>query len=187
MSELSLIFIRHGEASGNWGEHPDPGLSENGVSQSQKLISNHSLQLLEDFIFVSSPMSRAQMTAAPLIKKYKKSLLIDSIFSEIPSSKVIASEKREWLKKIMTMNVDVLPQDVAEWRNRIISRTLGFSDNTIIFSHFMVINAVVSGLMNRPEIMYFYPDYTSITKITLQNNKAVNISLGDEKKTIINL
>jgi hypothetical protein len=41
--------------------------------------------------------------------------------------------------------------------------------------------------MNRPEIMYFYPDYTSITKITLQNNKAVNISLGDEKKTIINL
>jgi broad specificity phosphatase PhoE len=127
------------------------------------------------------------MTAAPLIEKFKKTLLIDSIFSESPSSKVIASEKREWLKKILTMNIDDLPQDIAEWRNHIIKRTLNFSDNTIIFSHFMVINAVVSGLMNRPEIMYFYPDYTSITKITLQNNKAVNISLGDEKKTIINL
>ena len=187
MSEISLIFVRHGEASGSWGEHPDPGLSESGVSQSEKLISNNSLQLLEDYIFISSPMSRAQMTAAPLIKKYKKSLLIDSIFSEIPSSKVIASEKKEWLKKIMTMNVDVLPQDVAEWRNRIISRTLSFSDNTIIFSHFMVINAVVSGLMKRSEIMCFYPDYTSITQITLQNNRAISISLGDEKKTLINL
>jgi broad specificity phosphatase PhoE len=186
MSEISLIFVRHGEASESWGEHLDPGLSENGVSQSQKLISNNSLQLLEDYIFISSPMSRAEMTAAPLIKKYKKSLLIDSIFSEIPS-KVIASEKKEWLKKIMTMNVDVLPQDVAEWRNSIISRTLSFSDNTIIFSHFMVINAVVSGLMNRSEIMYFYPGYTSITKITLQNNRAMSISLGDEKKTLINL
>ena len=53
MSEISLIFVRHGEASGSWGEHPDPGLSESGVSQSQKLISNNSLQLLEDYIFVS--------------------------------------------------------------------------------------------------------------------------------------
>ena len=43
MSEISLIFVRHGEASGSWGEHPDPGLSESGVSQSQKLISNNSL------------------------------------------------------------------------------------------------------------------------------------------------
>jgi broad specificity phosphatase PhoE len=87
----------------------------------------------------------------------------------------------------MTMNVDVLPQDVAEWRNSIISRTLSFSDNTIIFSHFMVINALVSGLMQRSEIMCFYPDYTSITQITLQNNRAISISLGDEKKTLINL
>ena len=75
MSEISLIFVRHGEASGIWGEHPDPGLSESGVLQSQKLISNNSLQLLEDYIFISSPMSRAEMTAAPLIKKYKKSLV----------------------------------------------------------------------------------------------------------------
>ena len=187
MSEINLIFVRHGEASETWGKHSDPSLSKAGISQSHKLISNLSLQLLEDFIFISSPKSRAQMTAAPLIKKYKKSLLIDSIFSEIPSSKVIASEKKEWLKKIMTMNVDVLPQDVAEWRDSIISRTLSFSDNTIIFSHFMVINAVVSGLMNRSEIMYFYPGYTSITKITLQNNRAMSISLGDEKKTLINL
>jgi hypothetical protein len=51
----------------------------------------------------------------------------------------------------------------------------------------MVINAVVSGLMKRSEIMYFYPDYTSITQITLQNNRAKSISLGDEKKTLINL
>jgi hypothetical protein len=35
--------------------------------------------------------------------------------------------------------------------------------------------------------MYFYPDYVSITKITLTNNEIKNIVLGDEKKTIINL
>jgi hypothetical protein len=35
--------------------------------------------------------------------------------------------------------------------------------------------------------MYFYPDYVSITKITLANNEIKNMVLGDEKKTIINL
>ena len=187
MSEISLIFVRHGEACGSWGEHPDPGLSKSGVSQSQKLISNNSLQLLEDYIFVSSPMSRAQMTAAPLIKKYKKDLLLDNIFSEIPSSKVVVSEKREWLRRIMAMNISDLPKEVSDWRSNIITKSLSFSNNTIIFSHFMVINAIVSGLMKRSEIMCFYPDYTSITQITLQNNRAISISLGDEKKTLINL
>jgi len=187
MSEISLIFVRHGEAAENWGEHPDPGLSENGILQSQKLISNISLQSLEDFIFVSSPKSRARMTADPLIEKYKKSLLIDNIFSEIPSSKVVISEKKEWLKKITTMNISDLPKEVSDWRNNIIGKSLSFSNNTIIFSHFMVINAIVSGLIKYSEIMYFYPDYASITQITLQNNRAISISLGDEKKTLINL
>jgi len=105
MSEINLIFIRHGEAAESWGEHPDPGLSKNGISQSQKLISNPSLQSLENFMFISSPKSRAKMTAAPILKKYNKKLIIDNHFSEIPSSNIKASEKREWLKKVMTMNI----------------------------------------------------------------------------------
>ena len=51
----------------------------------------------------------------------------------------------------------------------------------------MVINAIVGGLIKRSEIMHFYPDHTSVTQITLKNNEAIKISLGDEKKTIINL
>ena len=187
MSEINLIFIRHGEAAESWGEHPDPGLSKNGISQSQKLISNPSLQSLENFMFISSPKSRAKMTAAPILKKYNKKLIIDNHFSEIPSTNIKASEKREWLKKVMTMNIGDLPKEVSVWRDSIISKTLSFTNNTIIFSHFMVINAIVSGLIKRSEIMHFYPDYTSVTQITVKNNEAIKISLGDEKKTIINL
>ena len=38
MSEISLIFVRHGEAAASWGEHPDPGLSENGICNHKLLI-----------------------------------------------------------------------------------------------------------------------------------------------------
>ena len=34
MSEISLILIRHGEASEAWGTNPDPGLSSEGINQS---------------------------------------------------------------------------------------------------------------------------------------------------------
>ena len=85
MSEITLILIRHGEASQAWGDNLDPGLSVKGMKQSELLTENNKLQSLKDFTFISSPKSRALLTAAPLANIYKKDLIIDPIFSEIPS------------------------------------------------------------------------------------------------------
>ena len=51
----------------------------------------------------------------------------------------------------------------------------------------MVINALVGSLLQKSALMYFYPNYVSVTKITFENKEVKSISLGDEKKTIINL
>ena len=72
MSEISIILVRHGEASASWGDDPDPGLSKIGIDQANKLIDNKNLPSLLEYDFVSSPKSRALMTAAPLINKYSK-------------------------------------------------------------------------------------------------------------------
>ena len=77
MSEITLILIRHGEASQAWGDNLDPGLSIEGMKQSELLTENNKLQSLKDFTFISSPKSRALMTAAPLVNIYKKDLIID--------------------------------------------------------------------------------------------------------------
>ena len=78
MSEISIILIRHGEASAAWGDDPDPGLSERGISQASKLTTIKDLDQLDGYDFISSPKSRAVMTATPLIKKYNKNLKIDN-------------------------------------------------------------------------------------------------------------
>ena len=57
MSEIKLIFIRHGEAENAWGHHEDPGLSEKGLSQAKNLINHKNLSNLEDYCFISSPKS----------------------------------------------------------------------------------------------------------------------------------
>ena len=80
MSQIELIFIRHGEASDAWNNHPDPGLSKTGISQSNDLLNNKDLESLENYSFISSPKLRAIETAKPLVKKFNKELKIDNDF-----------------------------------------------------------------------------------------------------------
>ena len=55
MSQIEIIFIRHGEAANRWGDHPDPGLSDKGKMQSNNLLKHKELQHLEKYSFLSSP------------------------------------------------------------------------------------------------------------------------------------
>ena len=45
MSQIEIIFIRHGEAAGKWGDHPDPGLSDKGQLQAEESVSYTHLTL----------------------------------------------------------------------------------------------------------------------------------------------
>ena len=63
MSEIRLIFIRHGEAANAWGDHHDPNLSENGLYQAKKLVNHKRLLNLQNYFFISSPKLRARETS----------------------------------------------------------------------------------------------------------------------------
>ena len=51
----------------------------------------------------------------------------------------------------------------------------------------MVINALISYILDNNVISYFHPDYASRTEIFLKNGNLEQIILGDDKKTVINL
>jgi broad specificity phosphatase PhoE len=122
-----------------------------------------------------------------LVDKFQKHLNINSIYSEIPSSDIDKSDKKNWLRDIMQLDIDYLPEEVLKWKNNLVDDCLNLSKDTIVFTHFMVINALVGSLLKNNVLMYFYPNYVSVTKITFENKEVKSISLGDEKKTIINL
>ena len=86
MSEINLLFVRHGQASASWENHLDPGLSKIGKDQAKNLTSNKKLPNLSNYDFLSSPKLRAIETSKPLAEKYKKEVSIDESFIEIPSS-----------------------------------------------------------------------------------------------------
>ena len=187
MSQIEIIFIRHGEASDAWGDHLDPGLSDNGILQANNLLNHKELQNLKDFSFISSPKSRAIETGKPLAKKFDKKLNIDEVFIEIPSKDIAQEKKQEWLKNIVQTKIDNLPDFIQSWSDDIYFKTKSLEQNTIIFTHFMVINALLNKLSNKDTLMYFYPNYTSVIKIGIKNNEFEYFLTEDSKKTSINL
>ena len=113
--------------------------------------------------------------------------MIDESFIEIPSSNIELNQKQEWLKKIIKMKKKDLPMLIQQWHKNIFFNISNIKKDTIIFTHFMVINSVVSDFVKADSIMHFFPDYTSITKVVLENGYIKDCKIGGNQKTDINL
>ena len=96
-------------------------------------------------------------------------------------------DKMEWLGNISSMPIEDLPLEVAVWRKEIITSLLLTKSNTVIFSHFMVMNVIASYARDEQRLLSFYPDYTSFIKIVLRNESIYTIEFDKEKKTKINI
>ena len=71
------------------------------------------------------------------------------------------------------------------WRDGIINSISRLEEHTVIFSHFMVINCVVGWLEKKTQMVSFYPDNCSVTKIEIGNNTIKLVTKGEELKTIV--
>ena len=111
----------------------------------------------------------------------------DEIFIEIPSKNIVQDKKQDWLKSIIQTKRDDLPDFIESWSDDIYLKSKSFKENTIVFTHFMVINALLSRLAKKNTLMYFYPNYTSVVKVGIKNNAFEYFSTEENKKTSINL
>ena len=185
-SQRHIILVRHGEASAKWSVHPDPGLSELGHEQA-KDAGRLMKEKISSYQLLSSPKKRAVETMEAMSEEKKYNFQIDSIFTEIPSSKINDKQKQEWLKEIFIAPIETLPKVVKEWRNNLISWLKNADGNFIVTTHFMVINSLVSYITKNNKISCFHPDYVSRTEIFIKDGELTQLILGDDKKTIINL
>ena len=186
MSQSHIILVRHGEASAGWASHPDPGLSNKGRLQA-KNTGKGLIDLISHYQLCSSPKKRALETMEIINNENRYPIKIDSHFIEIPSKNIHKDKKNDWLINIFASPIEELPDAVKEWRNNLIHWLQNAEGNFIITTHFMVINVLISSIINNNVISYFHPDYASRTEIFLKNGNLEQIILGDDKKTVINL
>ena len=186
MRQSHIILIRHGEASAGWAIHSDPGLSKEGRMQA-KNTGKDLIKKISSYHLCSSPKKRAIETMEIINIKNKYPFKLDPRFSEIPSENIDKDKKNDWLVNIFTTPIEKLPDSVKKWRSNLIAWLQNTDGNFIITTHYMVINTLVSFITNNDVISYFHPNYASKTEIFIKNGELAQLTLGDDKKTVINL
>ena len=186
MANLDLIYIyliRHGEAGKSWTEDPDPGLSDIGENQAKETAKWLLGELTNDSYQVwSSPLLRAQQTA----EAFQQDYIINPGFAEIPSPPTIPIAKRgEWLREIFMQKIADLDPTLLQWRANMINELKQINQTTLIFSHFMVVNALTGWITGQERLVHFKPDYCSITKIAKKGAQFEIIQLGNEMDTLV--
>ena len=185
-------MLRHGEAAASWEQHRDPGLSVLGHQQAQDATNLLQTQLVdrhraEGFEIISSPLARAQETAAPLAKLLNCTPLIEARVAELPSpSELSLKERGPWLYATLKGEWSETSAEIQAWRETIITTLKSQTEHCAVFTHFVVINAVVSYLQKSDKVLSFLPDNASCTHLRLNQGELSLVSLGAEDKTVIN-
>lgn len=182
---MKLYLVRHGEASASWSEDPDPGLSELGRRQAESAAQQLSGLLEEGFQLISSPLARAQETAEPLAALRSSGVTINETFREVPSPVPLA-QRQGWLRQFMAQQWHEQPESLKSWRTAILEGLHAFETPTVVFTHFLVINAVVGALLERPETLCCWPDNGSVTSLNLVDGQLSLEALGDQIESHVN-
>ncbi|MGB2422918.1 MAG: histidine phosphatase family protein [Luminiphilus sp.] len=180
-----IWIVRHGEAAASWEKDPDPGLSGLGQSQAEETAT-----ALMDIVplgahLISSPLRRAQETAAAFAVKRGDDVRVDPRFSEVRSP-VHLSGRKVWLQDFMRQNWSEQSDDLWSWRRDIMSGLKEATGPTVVFCHFLVINAVIAEIESKPEVLQVYPANASFHELKLEDGELSLVQLGQQMETRIN-
>ena len=176
MSEI--ILVRHGEASANFRESIDPGLSDLGHSQAREVAER--LSGLTGFDLFTSPLARAKETAEPLSSIWEKPAIIEPRVRELPSEGIALADRGEWLSRIMTGRWSEVDAERSRWRDELLNCLSESDTPRIYFSHFIAINVVVGAITRDDRVVCVFPKNTSVFRFANQGGELSIIEFGEQ-------
>jgi len=188
LSNFKIALVRHGRASAGWDTALDPAIDELGLSQAtdaaaklSKIFGDEQVQI------ISSPLLRCQQTAEPFTKLRDSQVRIVEQVSEIPSPQGVQMKDRvDWLRNVMQGKWSDLDLNFISFRDELVKFVRGIDQNTVIFSHFIAINAIVGSIIKDDRLVIHKLDNCSVTILEGDTNGALRIAQGGhEADTLI--
>ena len=181
---VRLVLVRHGRASAGWGTDPDPGLDDLGRSQAEHVAA--ALAPLGAMPIITSPLRRCRETAAPLAKAWSVEAVVEPVVAEIPSPLGVAmGERVEWLRDAMGGTWADLGTRYVAFRDALVDRLLATSRDTVVFSHFIAINAAIGRACDDDRLVIASLDNCSRTVIEIVDGRLRLVEHGHEADTLI--
>lgn len=177
-----LYLVRHAEPAGSWGEHPDPGLSPLGARQAQAVAARLSGTGARRAL--TSPLQRCRETAAPFLATGGIAVAVEPRVAEIgvPPGE---PAPRDWLTRLLSGRWSDAG-DLAGWRAQVGAALLACAEDTIVFSHFVAINAAVSLAEGADLVTVFKPGHASVTVLDTDGGARLRlVEKGSEAAVVL--
>jgi len=183
----TVRLVRHGQASAGWGTDPDPDLDDLGRSQSETVAQALHAQLAGTPVQVwTSPLLRCRSTAQPFVDLHGVEARVVDAVREIPSPTDISTEQRiEWLRTAMDGTWGDLGGEFVAYRDRLVDVMSAVTTDTVVFSHFIAINAVIGACIGDDRLVIRSLANTSVTTIDVTNGALTLVKGGEEAETLI--
>ncbi|MFC1579175.1 histidine phosphatase family protein [Pseudomonadota bacterium] len=182
---MDIFLVRHGEAAASWAKAPDPGLSELGREQARAAAQALQSRLSGQVQLQSSPLARARDTAEPLAAALALPVEVNEAFREIRAP-VPLEQRQAWLREFMQQRWDQQSPDLHDWRSQAVNELLQLSSSAVVYTHFLLINAVVGQILGEQNTLHFWPENGSITHLRRGERGLELVELGAQMPSVIN-
>ena len=186
---VRVYMVRHGRAAAGWNVDPDPALDDLG--RSQALEAATALVPKGRMDVVTSPLLRCRQTAFPTATAWDVEAVVDPRVGEIPSPAGYSLENRvEWLREAMAGTwAEVAARSGAHYRtyrDTVVQAIAGLRADTVVFSHFIAINAVIGAATGDDRVVVASLDNCSVTTFDVSvSGEIVLVETGGEADTLI--
>ncbi len=179
-----VVLVRHGRASAGWDTDPDPGLDALGAEQASAVALR--LATTGPLAVVSSPLRRCRETAAPLASAWNAPVRVDGAVAEIPSPEGVAiADRVEWLRASMSGTWAALGPRYTEFRDGVVDAIRSLPADSVVFSHFIAINAVIGAAVGDDRLVIRSLDNCSVTVVDVVDGVLTLVEGGHEADTLI--
>jgi broad specificity phosphatase PhoE len=178
-------MVRHGRAAAGCDADPDPPLDEVGRSQAAAVADRLAAGAV--LPIVTSPLRRCQETAAVLASRWNVTPVIDAAVGEIPSPLgVPITDRVGWLRQAMAGEWAALGGRYTDYRDAVAAWVAERREDTIVFSHFVAINAVIGAAMGDDRLVLASLDNCSVTTFDVDASGGLRVvEVGTEADTLI--
>lgn len=149
---MALVhLVRHGQAAAGFDADRDPGLDDLGRAQAVQVASE--LVTQGPLPIRTSPLRRCQETAEPLAALWGSTAVVDDAVSEVVAPTDDLAGRAEWLRGAMQGEWSSLEDEPRRWREALIDAVTSIATDTVVFTHFVAINAVIGAASGSDRVL----------------------------------
>jgi broad specificity phosphatase PhoE len=178
-----LYLVRHGRATGGFGDDPDPGLDDHGRQQAESMAAT--LAPLGPLPMMTSPLRRARDTAEPLERHWNTMAIVDPGVGEVPAPSDDLAEREAWIRQAMGQTWAGLGPRYTSWRTMVTELLLRIREDTVVVSHFVAINAVIGHATGDDRVMCAPLGNASVTIVDHDHHTFSLVEVGEQDATVV--